>query len=148
MHQNQPPSAPLGLALRRAQLRAARAFAEELRPLELENVLAGVLINLSVFGTLTQRQLIDTIGSDKSAMVRYIDNLEARGLVHRSPHPTDRRAHAVELTDAGRAVVTRVLEAAERTEERLLACLEPEQREPFRALLARFAQLEPKTDLG
>jgi DNA-binding MarR family transcriptional regulator len=138
----------LGLALRHAHLRASRVFAEELRPLELENVLAGVLINLGVFGTRTQRQLMDIVGSDKSAMVRYIDNLESRGLVHRRPHPTDRRAHAVELTDAGLVALTEVLAASERTEERLLECLEPEQRDPFRALLVRFAHLDPEQRCG
>jgi DNA-binding MarR family transcriptional regulator len=148
MNQNQSPPPPLGLALRHAHLRAARVFAEELGPLGLENVLAGVLINLGHFGTRTQRQLMDIVGSDKSAMVRYIDGLERRGLVHRRPHPTDRRAHAVELTDAGRTVLAEVLAAAERTEERLLACLEPEQRDPFRMLLARFAQLEPERGCG
>ncbi|MDH6145234.1 MULTISPECIES: MarR family winged helix-turn-helix transcriptional regulator [Kitasatospora] len=144
MTEKQPPPAPLGLALRHAHLRAARIFAEELRPLELENVYAAVLINLGLLGSQTQRQLMDSVGSDKSAMVRYIDSLESRGLVRRRPHPTDRRAHAVELTDAGEAALAEVLTAASRTEERLLTCLEPGERRQFRELLGRFAFQAPE----
>ncbi|MCC9307851.1 MarR family transcriptional regulator [Kitasatospora sp. RB6PN24] len=144
MTDDQTPLPPLGLTLRQAHLRAARMFAEELRPLELENVHAGVLINLGMLGSRTQRQLMDSVGSDKSAMVRYIDSLESRGLVHRRPHPTDRRAHAVELTEAGEAALTEVLAASARTEERLLRCLEPGERDPFRELLGRFTYQAPE----
>ncbi|MFE9427469.1 MarR family winged helix-turn-helix transcriptional regulator [Kitasatospora sp. NPDC006697] len=142
MKSNQPPP-PVGLALRHAHLRAARIFAEELRPLGLENAPAGLIINLGHLGSLTQRQLMDVVGMDKSAMVRQLDQLEARGLVRRRPHPTDRRAHAVELTEAGRRLLGRVLEAADRAEERLLTGLAPERRAEFRELLLVVSELGP-----
>jgi DNA-binding MarR family transcriptional regulator len=39
------------------------------------------------------------------------DRLEGRGLLFRSPHPTDRRAICVTITDEGRALVTRATTA-------------------------------------
>ena len=53
---------------------------------------------------LSQRQLMDYLGSDKSAMVRSIDDLEALELCIRKPDEHDRRAHAVELTARGKEV--------------------------------------------
>src|SRR5690348_11745844 len=90
--------AQIGPLLRLAQRRAALAFAPALRPLGIEGRHYGVLLNLARQGPLNQRSLMDLTGSDKSTMVRTIDDLEHRGLAVRRPSPADRRAHAVELT--------------------------------------------------
>ncbi|WP_370093904.1 MarR family winged helix-turn-helix transcriptional regulator [Streptacidiphilus sp. MAP12-20] len=134
------PKPPLGLALRHAHIRAARVFTEELRSLGLENVVAGILIHLGHLGPQTQRQLIDMLNSDKSAMVRYVDTLEQRGLVRREPHPTDRRAQWIVLTEAGQVMLAEVHRAADRGEERLTTCFTPSERELFHELLVRFAR--------
>ena len=131
---------PLGLMLRQAHVRSARAFTEALKPLGLDPGPAGVLIQLARFGPQTQRELIDRVGSEKSAMVRRIDELEARGLARRAPHPTDRRAHAVELTQAGRELVAEVAACAESAQAALLDCLSPGERRHFLAILQRFTE--------
>ncbi|WP_329566749.1 MarR family winged helix-turn-helix transcriptional regulator [Kitasatospora sp. NBC_01266] len=130
----------LGMNLRRAHGRAAQAFAAELEPLGIENRLAGILMQLGRHGPQTQRQLMLRVSSDKSSMVRSVDDLEARGLAARTPHPTDRRAHAVAITPAGEALLTRILLAAERVEQQLLSCLEPDEQRLLGTLLERFAQ--------
>ena len=56
-------------------------------------------------GPLTLRELADDMGTDAPAATVIINALEARGLVKRAPHPTDRRAKQVSLTAAGRRVV-------------------------------------------
>ncbi|RAG82945.1 MarR family transcriptional regulator [Streptacidiphilus pinicola] len=140
-----PQRPSLGLALRHAHLRAARLFAEELKPLGLENIHAGIFMHVGLLGMLTQRQLVDSMGVDKSAMVRALDALEARGLVRREAHPTDRRAHAVILTDAGRATLERVMAAVRRTEERMTTGFTPEEAELFHSLVVRFAYPCPDT---
>ncbi|MEJ2138655.1 MAG: MarR family transcriptional regulator [Gammaproteobacteria bacterium] len=45
------------------------------------------------------------------AMTNRIDRLEDRGLVEREPDPDDRRGVLVELTEAGRALVDKAIEA-------------------------------------
>lgn len=64
---------------------------------------------------------------------------EARGLAVRRPDAVDRRAHAVELTDAGRAVYAEATAIAERTTATLLAGFSAEEQETLCALPARFA---------
>lgn len=58
-------------------------------------------------GPQTQRELADRLGADQPYVTLMVRDLETRGLVRRTPHPTDRRAKLVELTASGRAVATR-----------------------------------------
>ncbi len=55
-------------------------------------------------GPLTLRALADVIGTDPPATTVLVNELEARGLVVREPHPDDRRAKVVSLTAEGRRV--------------------------------------------
>jgi len=56
-------------------------------------------------GARTLTELADDLGTDAPAATVLINALEARGLVKRSPHPTDRRAKQVSLTRAGRRML-------------------------------------------
>jgi DNA-binding MarR family transcriptional regulator len=134
-----PGSGPARICplLRLAKRRAARMFAEALGPLGIEGRHYGVLLNLGTHGPLSQRRLIDLTGSDKSSMVRTVDDLEARGPAVRRPSPADRRAYAVEITDEGRALFTRASRIADAVGGRLLDCLGDDQ-EHLCALLERF----------
>ncbi|MEU6785032.1 MarR family transcriptional regulator [Nonomuraea angiospora] len=128
----------LGPLLRLAGQRAAAAFSEALLPLGIEGRHFGVLLNLVRHGALNQRKLGQLTGSDKSSMVRTIDDLEARGVVVRKPAVGDRRAYAVELTTAGRDLFDRAEEVALRVNGELLAHLASEEQDQLRHLLRRF----------
>jgi DNA-binding MarR family transcriptional regulator len=47
----------------------------------------------------TFRGLAEHLSADPSYVTLIVDDLESRGLVRRTPHPTDRRSKLVELTD-------------------------------------------------
>lgn len=140
--ENEPAAGPrvprIGLLLQLAHKRAARRFSEALDPLGIEGRHYGVLLNLTLSGPLSQRRLIDRTRSDKSSMVRTVDDLEALGLAVRRPDPADRRAHAVDITPAGRRVFGEATEIAERTAASLLDCFDAAEAEAFCALLTRF----------
>ena len=53
----------------------------------------------------TLTDLADDMGIDAPAATVLINALEARGLVKRTVHPTDRRAKQVSLTAAGRRMI-------------------------------------------
>jgi DNA-binding MarR family transcriptional regulator len=55
----------------------------------------------------TLRALAEQLAADPPYVTLIVDDLEDRGLVHRMPHPEDRRAKLVELTAAGRAAAAR-----------------------------------------
>ena len=129
----------IGPLLRQAQRHSARAFAAALQPLGIEGRHYGVLYHLDLYGPLSQRRLMDLTGDDRSAMVRTIDDLERLGLAIRRPDPVDRRAHAVELTDAGCQLRAQAGAIAEEVAGRILGVFTAEERDTFFVLLERFA---------
>ena len=56
---------------------------------------------------LTMRELADALGTDPPNATVLVDDLEAQGIVRRTPHPTDRRAKLVEPTPKGRQLARR-----------------------------------------
>ncbi|MCM0676568.1 MarR family transcriptional regulator [Micromonospora phytophila] len=89
-------------------------------------------------GGLTQRQIGEQCGIDKTTMVVTLDQLEATGLAHRRPSPTDRRARLVEVTAEGGKVLDRAQQIAARIQEDVLASLPEADRA---ALLRSIEQL-------
>lgn len=66
-----------------------------------------------------------------------VDPLVERGLVVRSADPDDRRATAVSLTDAGRAVLTGARAVRRRVADDLLGVLSADERDELGRLLRR-----------
>ncbi|MEU8798469.1 MarR family transcriptional regulator [Spirillospora sp. NPDC048819] len=66
---------------------------------------ATVLWNLQNTGPMTQRALAAAIGVSPRNITGLVDALENDGFVARAPHPGDRRATLVDLTDRGRDTV-------------------------------------------
>ena len=57
-------------------------------------------------GPLTQRELSQALGVTPRNVTGLVDALEATGFVARTPHPTDRRATLITLTERGRQTAT------------------------------------------
>lgn len=96
------------------------------------------VLSTAMTGELTQKELADTVGLDKTTMVVTLDALEADGLAERVPSPTDRRARVIRVTPAGKKAVTAGQKVMDSVQERVLAELPEDQRE---ALLSGLAQL-------
>src|SRR5690606_7453931 len=88
----------LGMLLAEAHNRSRQRLNEALRPLGINVRGLAVLLALPLYGPVSQRDLIDRLRIDKSAMVRIIDELEESGLVARERAPQDRRAYSIVLT--------------------------------------------------
>jgi MarR family transcriptional regulator, lower aerobic nicotinate degradation pathway regulator len=98
----------------------------------------AVLHHLDAQGPIAQRDLASALRIQPSNLVALLDQLEGRGLLARSPDPTDRRRHRVELTPAGRRTVERGREATRRAESDLLGPLSDPERREFRTFLVRL----------
>ncbi len=69
---------------------------------------AEVLFVLHQRGPMVQRELSQALRCTPRHVTGLIDVLEAQGWVARSPHPTDRRATLVSLTERGTAAAARM----------------------------------------
>ena len=78
------------------------------------------------------------IGVDTGAMTRMLDRLEAKGFIARSRSDDDRRVVNVELTKAGRKIVTLIPPTICRVLHQHLRGFSEEEFETFKDLLRRF----------
>jgi DNA-binding MarR family transcriptional regulator len=81
------------------------------------------------------------------AISKRLDRLERDGLVHRTRDEGDGRGRVVRLTDAGRRVIDAAFAEHLANEERLLAELDPGDRELLAEVLGRWlSRVEPVAD--
>ncbi len=128
-----------GFLISRVGLLAQRRFAERMETLGLTPRMWGALNVLDAEGAITQHALCQGVGMDPSSMVATLDELEAKGLVQRRQHPTDRRAHALHLTAKGRKTLLAGRKLARISQEELLAPLSAHERDELHDLLLRVA---------
>jgi DNA-binding MarR family transcriptional regulator len=128
-----------GFLISRMGMVAQRQFGERMEALGLTPRMWGALNVLGAEGAITQHALGKCVGSDPSSMVSTIDELEARGLVERRRHPSDRRAHALHVTTKGRQTLARGRELAKQAQDDLLEPLNEDERAQLHELLLRIA---------
>jgi DNA-binding MarR family transcriptional regulator len=76
---------------------------------------------------ITQQELSSRCSSDARTIGTMIELLERNGLVERQPHPSDRRAWQVFLTNNGQARHAQLRKNSEEIREVLNGALEPEE---------------------
>ena len=90
-------------------------------------------------GPMTVKQVAAAATMDAPAATVAVNDLEDRGLVVRTPEPTNRRCKVVSLTDAGRDLVG-VINAIDDPAPDALTALDDPELKQLRALLAKIAQ--------
>lgn len=68
---------------------------------------ALVLLTFSRTGRLPMRVMGERLQLHPTSVTNIVDRLQADGLVRRAPHPTDRRATLVEITEPGSTLLDR-----------------------------------------
>jgi DNA-binding MarR family transcriptional regulator len=99
-----------------------------------------VLAALSARGPAIQRDLAASLKMIGPSIVERIDQLESAGLVARSPVPGDRRASLVDLTNEGKALITRLQGVMRSTEDALTSGIDPHEVQVARRVLAQVAE--------
>ena len=87
---------------------------------------------------LTPTALFEAAMMSSGGMTARIDRLEKAGLVERRPHPADRRATLVRLTDKGSNLIETIMPRHEETARDILAPLSLDEQKTLNALLARL----------
>jgi len=87
---------------------------------------------------LTPTALFEAAMMSSGGMTARIDRLEKAGLVDRRPHPTDRRATLVRLTDKGFDLIETIMPEHEEAARDILAPLSLDEQKTLNALLARL----------
>jgi DNA-binding MarR family transcriptional regulator len=97
----------------------------------------SALTSLELAGALTPRELADMERVQPPTMTKIVSKLEDRGLIARTPHPTDRRQVILAATEEGRAVFAQF----EKARNEWLAAQLAELDDVDRQTLARAAEI-------
>ena len=129
----------VSFAVRHVWLGMRGAIEDELTEFGLTVPQFATLMMLDGSPGLTVAEVARACGTTRQAGNEMVAGLEARGLVERQPHPTDRRAHQLHATEAGREMFAKARPAVRRREEELEAGLSPQVRRAAREWMAAIA---------
>jgi DNA-binding MarR family transcriptional regulator len=101
----------------------------------------GFVIRALAREPLGLTELAEYLGVTKQAAIKVVDEMEARGFLVREPHPQDRRAKRLRLTDRGVAVREAALAESRKMEHELRSALGDDDVDAMRRVLIRFASL-------
>jgi DNA-binding MarR family transcriptional regulator len=134
-----PPSlvdrdgALLVIAARTGQELATR----RLIPMGLSVRLCGVL-NLLAERPISQQELGEQLGIDRTTVVELIDDLERKGVVVRKRNSADRRSYALSLTARGRTVQKRAAKVFDDAADEFFNPLKPAERQALAGMLRKL----------
>ena len=118
----------------------AEAFEGEDMPVSAWAVLLMIYNNPDI----DQSRLAEVVSIDRTNTGRLVDQLEAKGLVERRPNDHDRRVWMLRCTPLGQKVRSRLRPRAYATQDKLLSCLKPADRERFIDLMAQVVRANEK----
>jgi DNA-binding MarR family transcriptional regulator len=135
-----PLDSLLGYRLRRAQLAVYEDFWIDA---PVDNLAPGqfaILVLIEENPDMTQQELCEGIGVDKSTFAIALDRLAARNLVRRVRSKHDRRSNALRLTPKGAAARVAMLDHVARHERRAFSGLNRTERSQLMELLRKVRE--------
>jgi DNA-binding MarR family transcriptional regulator len=138
-------TSPIHLLHRACQC-AGDIFQREIDERELTPRQYAILLTVSQNEGLSQTQLVEKTGIDRSTLADVVRRMLKKGLLQRRRTREDARAYAVKLTEEGWRVLEAADPLAKRVDERVLAVLPGPERERFvrdlNAIVVALGKLE------
>lgn len=117
-------------------------------PLGLTDTKAKILGALTHHPELTAKDLLPWTEVEKASLTELLRGLERDGLILRKPHPTDGRAILLSISDAGRAMQPRIIEALEKASDDLFSVFTEEEAEEFNRLCGLLSSRLEELGIG
>lgn len=99
---------------------------------------AAILTVLEDRAPMSQREVADLVGANRTIMVKLVDALESEGYLVRERNPADRRAYALTLTGLGRKRRAELMREFDAAESALTGQLSDDQRSRLNRRLRRM----------
>jgi DNA-binding MarR family transcriptional regulator len=103
----------------------------------------GVLMALYQDGPLTPSVLAERISSDRNTLSEMLKRMIARKLISKKDNAEDRRSIQVQITAKGEAALLKVIPAAAKLQDLMLAPLTKEDRAHFLKCMLAIAKASP-----
>src|SRR5258708_1464994 len=137
----EPSSVDCVQSLQRIEGLLAARMNTRFRPFGLSTATFNVLLVLfRTGGSLSPCDIGELLSVTRGTVTGLLDSLERQHLVRRTPHPKDRRMLLIELTDAGRCILDRLMPDHFQGMCDLLSCLSESERATFAGALAKIQE--------
>lgn len=128
----------VGYTLRRAQIRIYQDFLDAMEPWAITPPRFSAMTLIRHNEAMKLTDLARAMGIARSGAVEVVNSLEKLGYVQRCASPTDRRAFALVLTDAGMEVLDKVTKVVRQHDARISSRLSKEEHRRLRLLLNKL----------
>ena len=129
--------------VRRAHGTLSQGFQARLQAQDISLVQFCILVVIQRNPGLSQTDLGQALGIDRSTMVTLIDRLQSRGLVTRKASPNDRRSYALMVKPDGEALLRQIAPIVEAYEQSLAGGLSDGERAQLLSLLQKIGNDPP-----
>lgn len=129
-----------GHLIRRVKQLSTALFIEECAEFDMTSVQYAALQSIAAYPGVDATRLSALIAFDRSTIGDVLDRMETKGWIVRKPAPGDRRIKLIELSAEGAALLRRVGPAVHRVQERILAPLDPVDRNTFVRILQQLTE--------
>jgi DNA-binding MarR family transcriptional regulator len=133
----------IGFLLRLLEARYDGLYQNLTRPNDITPRQFGVLMALYQRGPLTPSVLAERITSDRNTLSEMLKRMTARKLISKKNNAADRRSIQVQITAKGEAALLKVVPAAARLQDLLLAPLGKDDRAHFLKCMLAIAKASP-----
>lgn len=130
----------IGRMIYKAHLKLRANLLKRLEPYGITTEQWEMLNYLWLEDGMCQKDLAAKIGKDQTNAARIAEKLEKKGWIERMPHPADRRAYRMFLTEEGKALKAVLHPQVEALLERHVRGIPPEDVESFKRTLKRIVQ--------
>jgi DNA-binding MarR family transcriptional regulator len=130
-----------GHLIRRLNQISVALFLQETADLGLTSVQYAALNVIEQTPGIDQVTLSKMVAFDKTTLVKVLNRLVEKGLITQKVSAIDRRRHVLNATKKGRDIVRTIIPMIDRSEERILAPLTPQERRTFLQLASRLVQV-------
>ena len=118
-------------------------FVTELGDADLTARQLAVLTTVAENEGLSQTDIVDRTGIDRSTLADIVRRLTKKGLLQRRRTKDDARAYAVKLTDQGQRLLRSVTPLAEKVDQRILQAMGSGKDEFLERLHDTITKLQP-----
>lgn len=130
----------IGFLVYDAQRAISKSLEAALKPYGITPGQWNLINQLDQAGELSQKQLAERTRKEQATITRYLDTLERKGLVVRKQHKSDRRAHAISITDQARDLVASVQPITVDAADRLIEGIDQADIDTFVSVLAKLKE--------
>ena len=135
----------IGFLVYDAQRAIAKSLETALKPYEITPGQWNLINQLDSAGELSQKQLAERTRKEQATITRYLDTLERKGLVVRNRHKSDRRAHAISVTEKAHELVVTAQPVTVEAADRLIEGIDQADLDTFVAVLEMCIRDSPST---